>query len=286
MFRLRLLAVGIAGFALLGVAGSSGGLEERIAGAALAPYRDELLRDAPALCTDLTSAAAATLVRGAPPGASCEQVVQQIFNATAPLPVARSLGLSLRAGTSHLKISERRALGTFSLTASETTEQDGAPATAIVSLGTYRLGLEEVAGRWLVSSPARLAAVPDCRLNPPGRCHPGSEDLLFTLGAPVGVVPGVSIPIPPAVRRAGGREQHQFVAGRAVLAQSGCLACHRIGDSGNPGPGQNLTRVGARLSSPEIERVLRSPRAPMPSFKDLAAKRMRDLVRFLSLLRS
>lgn len=63
------------------------------------------------------------------------------------------------------------------------------------------------------------------------------------------------------------------------------MACHRIGDLGNPGPGQNLAHIGTRLSPREIEEALVSPRAPMPSFKRLPANKMHDLVRFLSLLR-
>jgi menaquinol-cytochrome c reductase cytochrome b/c subunit len=105
------------------------------------------------------------------------------------------------------------------------------------------------------------------------------------LGEPFGFIPGPSIPIPPAVRRAGRREKHEFKAGRTVFTETGCLACHKIGETGNQGPGPNLTYVGARLSPREIEEALVSPRAPMPSFKDLPANQMRDLTRFLSLLR-
>ena len=38
-------------------------------------------------------------------------------------------------------------------------------------------------------------------------------------------------------RRAGRSGEEQFNAGREVAAQSGCLACHKIGDNGNDGPG-------------------------------------------------
>ncbi|HVR06312.1 MAG TPA: cytochrome B, partial [Solirubrobacteraceae bacterium] len=33
----------------------------------------------------------------------------------------------------------------------------------------------------------------------------------------------------------------QFYFGRAIVAQSGCEACHKIGDDGNDGPGPELT---------------------------------------------
>ena len=36
----------------------------------------------------------------------------------------------------------------------------------------------------------------------------------------------------------------QYEAGKLVVAQSGCLACHKIGENGNGGPGPNLTDIG------------------------------------------
>ena len=33
-------------------------------------------------------------------------------------------------------------------------------------------------------------------------------------------------------------------AGELVVGQSGCLACHVIGDNGNNGPGPDLTHIG------------------------------------------
>src|ERR1700755_2490639 len=38
-----------------------------------------------------------------------------------------------------------------------------------------------------------------------------------------------------------------FNAGKLVVGQSGCLACHVIGDNGNNGPGPPLTHVGSKL---------------------------------------
>jgi hypothetical protein len=285
MLRARLLTAPLAGLALIGLAGAPSGPDAAIMSAAVAPYRDALLRDAPALCSDLAPKAAAKVVPGTPPGTSCEQAVQQIFAAAAPPRVPRAVALSLRANASHLKVSGRHAAGTILLTASETTKRHGRTTVAIRLLGAFRLSLEELAGRWLVSSQARLTAIPDCLLHRSGRCRPGTEDPIFTLGEPVGFTPEASIPIPPAVRRASRREEREFKAGRTVFVESGCLACHKVGEAGNPGPGQNLTHVGARLSPREIEEALVSSRAPMPSFKDLPADKRRDLIRFLSLLR-
>jgi len=94
-----------------------------------------------------------------------------------------------------------------------------------------------------------------------------------------------SIAPPPAVRRAGGHELAEFKLGRAVMAESGCLACHRIGSEGNPGPGPALTHIGSVLSRRAIEHALIDPSAPMPSFKHLPAAKFKALVEFLSELR-
>jgi menaquinol-cytochrome c reductase cytochrome b/c subunit len=96
---------------------------------------------------------------------------------------------------------------------------------------------------------------------------------------------GIPLPAPPSVKRAGGRVLAQFRLGRTVAAQSGCLACHRIGVAGNRGPGRDLSRIGSRLSAGEIEHALTNARAPMPSFKHLPPKKLRALVTFLSQLR-
>jgi len=95
----------------------------------------------------------------------------------------------------------------------------------------------------------------------------------------------IEVSAPPAVQAAGGRRLAEFRRGRTATAQSGCLACHRIGTSGNRGPGANLTHVGSMLSRRRIERALVKTRAPMPSFKRLPAAKLRAIATFLSLLR-
>jgi mono/diheme cytochrome c family protein len=94
----------------------------------------------------------------------------------------------------------------------------------------------------------------------------------------------LAIEPPTAVAREGGARLAEFKLGRVVTAQSGCLACHRIGDNGNSGPGPDLTQVGLRLSSQQIERALVSPTAPMPSFKRLPRMKFKAIVQFLALL--
>jgi mono/diheme cytochrome c family protein len=78
----------------------------------------------------------------------------------------------------------------------------------------------------------------------------------------------------------------QYEPGKLVAAQSGCLACHKIGENGNSGPGPNLSDIGDRLPAPAILRTLENPTAPMPSFADLPEQKKSDLVAFLAQLKA
>jgi hypothetical protein len=91
--------------------------------------------------------------------------------------------------------------------------------------------------------------------------------------------------VPQAVQARGADAIASFRAGEVVLFQSGCLACHRLGEAGNRGPGSNLTHVGSRLSAAAINRALVDTRAPMPAFSGLPRSERRNLVYFLSQLR-
>src|ERR1700757_4231270 len=51
----------------------------------------------------------------------------------------------------------------------------------------------------------------------------------------------------------------QFEKGKEVAAQSGCLACHKIGDNGNDGPGPQLTHIGSKLAPGANAPTLRNP---------------------------
>src|SRR3954447_21705862 len=73
--------------------------------------------------------------------------------------------------------------------------------------------------------------------------------------------------------------------GAQLAGSSGCLACHKIGGSGNGGPGPDLTHVGSRIPRAEIERVLVSPTAPMPSFKAMPQADRDALADYLSSLK-
>jgi len=78
----------------------------------------------------------------------------------------------------------------------------------------------------------------------------------------------------------------QYEAGKLVAAQSGCLACHKIGENGNDGPGPHLTTIADKLPKAAIMRTLQNPTAPMPSFKNLPPQKLNALVNFLSSLKS
>ena len=88
---------------------------------------------------------------------------------------------------------------------------------------------------------------------------------------------------PPASLSASQKAMYQ--KGKLAVAQSGCLACHKIGENGNDGPGPPLTHIGGRLPAQAIARTLINPTSPMPSFKDLPANKFKNLVFFLSQLK-
>jgi len=113
----------------------------------------------------------------------------------------------------------------------------------------------------------------------------GAMALLTYQGANAGSPTAIELATPPAVKQAGGATLAEFEAGKKVVAQSGCLACHKIGDNGNAGPGPDLTHIAARLPSQGIARTLVNPTAPMPSFKNLPPQKFKSVVAFLSLLK-
>jgi menaquinol-cytochrome c reductase cytochrome b/c subunit len=72
--------------------------------------------------------------------------------------------------------------------------------------------------------------------------------------------------------------------GKEVVAQSGCLACHRLGDNGNNGPGPELTEIGARLPRNAIARSLEVGPSIMPSYGDLPPQKFQALTAYLASL--
>jgi menaquinol-cytochrome c reductase cytochrome b/c subunit len=113
----------------------------------------------------------------------------------------------------------------------------------------------------------------------------GAMAYLTYLGAVAGSPTEIDMKAPSDLK---GAALQKYEAGKLVTAQAGCLACHKIGENGNAGPGPNLTKVGERLPREAIARTLVNPTAPMPSFAGLQRddpQQFDNLVDFLSQLR-
>jgi quinol-cytochrome oxidoreductase complex cytochrome b subunit len=72
--------------------------------------------------------------------------------------------------------------------------------------------------------------------------------------------------------------------GKQVAAQSGCLACHKLGENGNDGPGPELTEIGDKLPREAIARSLEVGPGVMPSYQNLSPKKFEELTAFLASL--
>jgi menaquinol-cytochrome c reductase cytochrome b/c subunit len=119
--------------------------------------------------------------------------------------------------------------------------------------------------RWVIGGLSALALAGCGSGSPPARTAPGDPSTINIA--------------PPAALDTTGRAD--FLAGRTVAAESGCMACHTIGVQGNPGPGADLTHVGSRLTTAQLLKAMRSPPAPMPSYALLAPSLLTNLVTFL-----
>jgi menaquinol-cytochrome c reductase cytochrome b/c subunit len=103
-------------------------------------------------------------------------------------------------------------------------------------------------------------------------------------GAHAGSPNEIDLATPPSVVAAGGETLRMFEDGREVTAQSGCLACHKIGENGGT-LGPNLSTIGNRLARQAIDRTLINPTAPMPSYAELPVEERAALVEFLAQLK-
>jgi quinol---cytochrome c reductase cytochrome c subunit, bacillus type len=72
--------------------------------------------------------------------------------------------------------------------------------------------------------------------------------------------------------------------GKEVVAQSGCLACHKLGDNGNDGPGPDLTHIGARLPRNAIARSLEVGPSIMPSYAGLSPQKFQAVTAYIASL--
>jgi menaquinol-cytochrome c reductase cytochrome b/c subunit len=76
----------------------------------------------------------------------------------------------------------------------------------------------------------------------------------------------------------------EFEPGRDVAGQAGCLACHKIGENGNDGPGPELTEIGNQLPRSAIARSLEVGPGIMPSYSNLPPEKQNELTAFLASL--
>jgi menaquinol-cytochrome c reductase cytochrome b/c subunit len=113
----------------------------------------------------------------------------------------------------------------------------------------------------------------------------GAMGFLTYQGANAGSPTAIELKTPQRIINAGGQTLYEYEQGKKGVAQSGCLACHKIGDNGNAGPGPNLTKIADRLPRQAIARTLVNPTAPMPSFKNLPPEKFQHIVAFLSQLK-
>jgi mono/diheme cytochrome c family protein len=112
----------------------------------------------------------------------------------------------------------------------------------------------------------------------------GAMAFLTYEGAHAGSPNQIDLETPASVVAQGGQTLRTFESGRQVVAQSGCLACHKIAENGGT-LGPNLTAIGARLAPQAIERTLINPTAPMPSYASMPPEKRDALVAFLSHLK-
>jgi menaquinol-cytochrome c reductase cytochrome b/c subunit len=80
---------------------------------------------------------------------------------------------------------------------------------------------------------------------------------LTVLGALAGSPTEIDQPAPPGLEK-----------GQEVMASSGCLGCHKVGENGNT-LGPNLSDIGDVLGKDAIARTLVNPTPPMPSYRQL-----------------
>jgi hypothetical protein len=76
----------------------------------------------------------------------------------------------------------------------------------------------------------------------------------------------------------------RYEVGKEVVAGSGCLACHKLGENGNNGPGPELTHIAQRIPRAAIIRSVEIGPSSMPSYRDFPPKKLNELADFLSSL--
>jgi menaquinol-cytochrome c reductase cytochrome b/c subunit len=104
----------------------------------------------------------------------------------------------------------------------------------------------------------------------------------------LGALAGAPSEIELEVKASNPQEKAALEKGKEVVAASGCLGCHKIGENGNT-LGPNLTEIGDRLGQDAIARTLVNPPSFMPSYQTLLRDNPRQydqLVRYVASLKS
>ena len=77
----------------------------------------------------------------------------------------------------------------------------------------------------------------------------------------------------------------QYEQGKEIVAQSGCLACHSIGENGaHGGLGPDLTEIGSKVPRAAIKQSLEIGPGIMPSFRGLGEKDLNAVADYLASL--
>ncbi|MFT3954766.1 MAG: c-type cytochrome [Piscinibacter sp.] len=77
----------------------------------------------------------------------------------------------------------------------------------------------------------------------------------------------------------------QYEQGKALVAESGCLACHAIGENGaDGGLGPDLTDIGSRIPKEAIKQSVTIGPGIMPSFAGLGEKNLNAVADYLASL--
>ena len=111
---------------------------------------------------------------------------------------------------------------------------------------------------------------------------------LTYLGANAGPPTEIALKTPARVKAMGPQMVAQYEKGKQVVAQSGCLACHKIAENGGT-LGPELTEIADRVPAQAIARTLVNPTSPMPSFAGLqknSPDKFQAMVTYLSQLKS
>jgi mono/diheme cytochrome c family protein len=259
--------------------------------AARAPYIAVIGRNARALCAAFTPAAADHLARDVSRSDNCVKRVAEAFARAAPFePRSRPIAPNALRVTGVIRQSNTTAAIRQGNTASAFLVYGAGGSGVRVTIEVERIG-----SAWRVASRPMLRLVSGCytRWVLTESCSKNARVMVFSIGKPkpmkeqgAGISGQQLVPVPPAVEDAGGRELREVNVGMEVVAQSGCLGCHRIGERGNVSPGPNLTHIGSILSEREIKHAILDPSAPMPSFKNLPKEKLTAVGEFLSQLRT